>query len=107
MAEKRALEKILKPKAKERQREGGKNKGSPNLGKALDTEKQTATAIGISHGTLAKLEVIEAEKPELLDKIDAGTRTVHSAYSQIQIEKQREERKRNVATSLDIGGKQS
>lgn len=47
-----------------------------------------------------KLDCIAQEKPELLQAVDNGNRSINSAYNQIQKEKHTEERKNNVAIPL-------
>ena len=70
------LERILRPKAKERQATSGPAVygGKPvrqNSDKAvIDTKVEVAHALNTSHDTLAKVKAIAKEKPELLDKID-------------------------------------
>jgi hypothetical protein len=79
LAEADALEKILRPKAKENIRATQKNVSASAYQKSdkqVDVLKQTAKSIA-------------KEKPELIKAINEGKRTVHSAYNQIQQEKQR------------------
>lgn len=115
------MEKILRVKARIRQSDAGKIKGRmdevrkgihvigdiqelpKNSAEAVETRIGVANALNTSHDTLHKVKVIAKEKPELLDAIDAGNKSVHSAYNQIQVAKQREERKHNQALSLPEG----
>ncbi len=89
-----ALENILKLKAKEKQVQGGKEKVCQNSDKALDVKKEVSKSLSTSHDTLHKAKTIAKEKPELIKQIDAGKESVHSAYTQIVKQKQKEERKK-------------
>lgn len=86
-----ALEKILKPKAKQQQLIGlMKGFVWPNLAKReepINTREEVSKRIGVSHGTLGKVKIIAKDKPELLEEIDNGTKSVDSAYQQVKIEK--------------------
>ena len=89
LKEAEALEKILGPKAKEKQKEGGMNKVVQNSEQPVNFNKvlmQTARTIGTSHDTLHKVKLIAQKSPELLKEIDAGDKTVNSAYMQLQRE---------------------
>jgi len=88
------LEVILKLKAKENLKPHSKE-GYQKSEKAVDTLKETAQAIGTSHDTLHKVKVIAKAKPELLDKVDSGDRSVHSVYTQIKNEEARTKRDNN------------
>lgn len=101
------LERILKPKAEQNLSLAGE-RGKPfqksdkvsNI-QPVHVIKEVASSIGTSHDTLHKVKVIAKEKPELLDAVDEGKRSVHSAYNQIQKEKQKEERKNNAPIVMD------
>lgn len=67
LREAEALEGILRPKAKEKQKlsEGRGKKGYQNSDNLkIDTLKQTAKALDTSHDTLHKVKTIAREKPE-------------------------------------------
>lgn len=87
----------MKPKAKQKQATDNKAKASAfgNIAKSesVHVRKETAKAINTSEKTLYKAKVIAKEKPELLDAVDAGKRSIDSAYNQILKEKQKEARK--------------
>lgn len=103
LKEAEALERILKPKAKEKQKESGGAVPQKSDKPPIDILKETAKSIGTSHDTLFKAKTILKEKPELLKDIDEGKRSIHSAYTQILKEKQREERKSNKALPFPDG----
>jgi len=88
------MEKILKPKAKAKQKEGGKKKVVQNSSQAK-TRGEAAKAVGTSHDTLSKVKAIQKEDPELLKDIDDGKTTVNSAYNRIQKKKYTEKRNEN------------
>ena len=73
LREAEALEKILKPKAKEKQIEGGREKVVQNSSQPK-TREQIAQNLGTSHDTLSKVKFIAKEKPELIKSIDSGIR---------------------------------
>lgn len=97
-----AREKILSEQALEREKAGKKIDPVQNssLGKTRD---HVAKAIGTSHDTLHKKKVISEKKPELLDEIDFGKRSVNSVYNQILKEEQKEQRKQNKALPFPEG----
>ncbi len=92
---------MLKPQAKEQLKTHSKQ-GYQKSEKAVNTLKQTAKAIGTSHDTLHKAQTIADKNPELIKEIDAGKRTVNSAYNQILKEQQNEDRKNNKAHPIRI-----
>ncbi|MCP4370556.1 MAG: hypothetical protein GY797_20950 [Deltaproteobacteria bacterium] len=82
--EAKAYRKIFSEKAKENQKKSqGKGvkgcKNSDNL-KPVDTKQEVAKAVGVSHDTLKKIDVIIEEKPEAVKDIDEGKKTVHAVY---------------------------
>jgi len=90
LKEAEALEKLLKPMAKENIKIPTGGKKSLTLQKSakskVDVREETAKSLGISHDTLHKAKVIAKAKPELIKQIDAGKRTVHSAYDKEGVE---------------------
>jgi len=78
------LERILKPRAKHNQ--GERKDILPNLAESndVDTREEVAKALNTSHGTLDKIKEIQEKKPELLEEIDQGTKSIHGAYLQIK-----------------------
>jgi len=94
LKEAEALERILRPEAKERQAHGQTAPGKtlcPNLDEAsIDTKKEVSKAINTSHGTLYKVKTIAREKPELIKDIDSGKKSVNSAYQIVKREERLE-----------------
>jgi len=88
------LERILKPIAKAQQirkPESVVQKSAPQP----KTRQKVAQALNTSHDTLSKAKTIAKEKPELIEKIDAGKMTVNSAFNKVQVLKQAQQPKSN------------
>ena len=83
-------------KAKENQREGGRNKGLANLPKPINARKEAAVAAGTKERQLQKHVYIKAKSPELLNDVRQGRRSYDNAYRAVgQAEKKEEMQKKN------------
>ena len=80
-----ALEKLFKPAAKGRQRlsKGRGRKGVPTLA-PLKVRDQVAEITGLGRENLRKLKEVQAARPELLEKVDAGEMTISAAHSEVK-----------------------
>ena len=78
------LEPMLRDQAKERQRIGGKEKGSSNLAKdsPLDVRAEVARIAGVSAGNVTKVKQLrEKGCPQLLEALKSGEISIHLAHS--------------------------
>ncbi len=86
------LEPLLAEKAKANQVKAGKEKLLQNSAEAVDTRKEVAKASGVSHDTIAKVKVINAQAPESVkEKLRSGDTTIHREYTKIKRESDRRE----------------
>ena len=94
LKEAEALERILRPEAKERQAHGQTAPGRTllaNLPEAsINTRKEISQALNIGERTLHKVKTIAKEKPELIKDIDSGRKSVNSAYQIVKREERLE-----------------
>ena len=80
LREAEALERILRPRAKEQQIRKP-NSVSANLQKQpIDTGKEISQVLNVGERTLYKVKAIAKERPELIKDIDLGKKSVNSAY---------------------------
>ena len=79
MREAEALEKILRPEALQREKEGRKI-DPDQISDQGRTLPKIAKTLNTSHDTLHKVKAIAKEKPELIKDIDSGKKSVNSAY---------------------------
>ncbi len=83
-----AYRKIFSEKVKENQKKSqGKGvKGPQNSSNfnPIETREEVAKAVGVSHDTLKKIDVIIEEKPEAVKDIDEGKKTVHAVYGRLR-----------------------
>lgn len=86
------LKPVIAEKAKENERKGAEitNTGSQisvNPIKKIDTQKELAKLAGVSHDTIAKVEVIEEKAPQpVINASRKGDITVNTAYSVTKLE---------------------
>lgn len=70
---------------KPRQHSATKSKKKP----APTVREQIAKAAGVSSGTVAKFEIVQEEKPELIEEIRNKTMSIDAAYNQVKQEKKK------------------
>ena len=106
------LKPVIAAKAKENQAEYHGNQYEsgliPTLGevqKPIRTDKEIAKAAGVSHGTLAKVEKIEAEAtPEIKAALRTGDLSINAAYDEIKrAEKSQRRHLRGCIVSVELG----
>jgi site-specific DNA-methyltransferase (adenine-specific) len=93
------LEDVFREKAKENLILSGENfgKGLPILAnpieiKSIDTRKEISKVANVSHGTLDKVKVIQANAtPEVKARLNTGTMSINEAYKEIKKEEKIEE----------------
>ena len=81
------LKPVIAAKAKEQQLRKPADFVLPTLGKqnSIRTDKEIAKAAGVSHGTIAKVEKIEAEAtPEIKAALRTGDLSINAAYEGIK-----------------------
>ena len=78
------LKTMIQEKAKEKQKEGGKEKVSQkSVEPPIDTRKELAKLAGVSHDTIHKIEVIEKEAPpEIKEAASSGKISINKAYKE-------------------------
>lgn len=81
------LEPLLRPAAKEKQKEGGRAKVCQNSDKApIDTKKEIARAAHVSHDTIAKAKVIQAKaSEETKAALRAGETSINAEYRKLTV----------------------
>lgn len=93
------LKPVIAAKAKENQQlsEGRGQKGLPTLANLIDTRAEIAKAAGVSHGTIAKVEQIEAKAtPEVKDALRAGDLSINAAYNKVKQAERKEDIQRQI-----------
>lgn len=71
----------------------GLSQNSVEVHKPIDTQKELASAAGVSHDTIAKVEKIEAKAPEeVKQQLRTGELSINQAYQQIRREEKEERR---------------
>jgi len=105
LAEKEALEALLKPEAERREKAGKKVDPVQTFaqGQKGKTREKVAKSLGTSHETLRKVEIIKKEEPELFEKVDKGETTVNTAYNRIIQKKEAEKNRDNIPEELPSG----
>lgn len=95
---------ITREKARQKQSDAGGDRRSAEYrqktasvqmdksGERIDTRAEIAKKADVSKGTVARVEQIQKNAPELIDEIRAGNQTIGGAYKQIQ-DAQKKERK--------------
>ena len=88
------LEEVFTKKAKENQKEGGKNKVCQKSDKALiDTKKELAKVASVSHDTITRVKKIEEKADEETKaKLRTGEISINQVYTDIKKQEKREER---------------
>lgn len=78
------LKTMIQEKAKDKQKEGGKEKVSQkSVEPPIDTPKELAKLAGVSHDTIHKVEVIEKEAgPEVKEAVEKGEISINRAYKE-------------------------
>lgn len=94
------LEEVFKEKAKEKQKEGGKNK-VVQISEQAPMERKSITQIAkvanVSHDTIAKVKVIEQKAPdELKAKLSTGEVSINQVYQEIKKEEKKIERDKKI-----------
>lgn len=80
-------------KAKEAERKTTFQKSEKSFLPEVNTTKELATAAGVSHDTIAKVEKIEAKAPEeVKQQLRSGEMSINQAYQQIRREEKEERR---------------
>ena len=99
------LEPWLREKARERQSEAGGDKrseeakiASANVGesnsavvKPIDVREEIAKAANVSHGTLDKFDKVQKERPDLIEKVLSGEKTINKAYTTMKEDSEKEQ----------------
>lgn len=93
------LKPVIAEKAKEKQAEyhgnqyeSGLSQKSVEVQKPIDTQKELAKVAGVSHDTIAKVEVIENKAPEpVVQASRKGEISVNSAYQVTRLEPEKQE----------------
>jgi len=83
LREAEALERILRPRAKEQQIRKPNSVLQNSAKQPIDTREEISRALNISHDTLYKVKTIAKERPELIKDIDLGKKSVNSAPHKI------------------------
>lgn len=95
---------ITREKARQRQSDAGGDRRSAEYrqktasvqmdksGERIDTRAEIAKKADVSKGTVARVEQIQKNAPELIDEIRAGNQTIGGAYKKLRKEQQRAER---------------
>jgi len=98
---------IVAERAKKQQ--GTRTDLLPNLAKSfqpIDTRETLAKLAGVSHGTIAKVKVIQREAPkEIIDKLEKNEISIHQAYQKVrQVKKVQDIQKKseNIKPSDDV-----
>lgn len=78
------LKPIIEAKAKANQKAAG-GAVPQKSAEAVETREELAKAAGVSHDTMHKVQVIEAEADESTkQQLRAGTTTINKAYQQVR-----------------------
>ena len=99
------LEPWLREKARERQSEAGGDKrseeakiASANVGesnsavvKPIDVREEIAKAANVSHGTLDKFDKVQKKRPDLIEKVLSGEKTINKAYTTMKEDSEKEQ----------------
>jgi len=60
-----------------------------------DTRKEAAKLFKVPERKLRKIKEIEESKPEAMEEIEKGTKTINEVHRQVKVEKREEERKKD------------